>query len=57
MGTTLNIESYMTDYVDINGVVMPKKTTASVNGMESAVISFDTIEVNIPIEDSVFRLK
>ncbi|MFZ0282761.1 MAG: hypothetical protein WAL29_14005 [Bacteroidales bacterium] len=57
MGTTMNVDSFMTDYVDNDGVVMPKKTTASANGMEAAVIIFDKIEVNVPIEDSVFKLK
>jgi len=57
MGTSMNVESDMTDYVDINGVVMPKKTTTSANGMEAAVVTFDTIEVNIPMEDSVFKIK
>jgi len=57
MGTSMNVDSYMTDYVDIDGVIMPKKTTAMANGMEAAVISFDTIEVNIPMDDSVFKLK
>ena len=31
--------------------------TVSANGMEAAVITFDTIEVNIPMEDSFFKLK
>jgi hypothetical protein len=57
MGTSMNVDSYMTDYVDIDGVVMPKKTTAMANGMEAAVITFDKIEVNIPMEDSVFKVK
>ena len=57
MGTEMTIDSYMTDYVDIDGVVMPKKTTAMANGMEAAVITIDNIEVNIPMEDSVFRIK
>ena len=57
MGTSMNVESDMTDYVDINGVVMPKKTTTSANGMEAAVVTFDTIEVNIPMEDSIFKIK
>lgn len=57
MGTTMNIESLMTDYEDNNGVVMPKKTTTMANGMEAAVIVFDKVEVNTPIEDSVFKLK
>ncbi len=56
-GMTMNVESYMTDYVEYNGVLLPMKTTASANGMEAAVIMFDTIEVNVPIDDSVFKLK
>jgi len=57
MGTSMNVDSFMSDYVDIQGVVIPKKTTAMANGMEAAVITFDKIEINVPVEDSVFRLK
>lgn len=57
MGTAMNVDSYMTDYVDIDGVVMPKKTTAMANGMEAAVITFDKIEVDIPLDDSVFKVR
>jgi len=57
MGTSMNVDSFMTDYVDTDGVVLPKKTSAMANGMEAAVISFDKIEVNIPLEDSVFKVK
>jgi outer membrane lipoprotein-sorting protein len=57
MGQTTNVDSFMSDYVDIDGVIMPKKTTAMANGMEAMVLTFDKIEVNIPIEDSTFKLK
>lgn len=57
MGTSMEVESYMTDYVDIDGVVMPKKTTAMANGMEAAVILLDKIEVNTPMEESIFKVK
>jgi len=57
MGQSMNVDSYMTDYIDTDGVVLPKKTTAMANGMEAGVITFDKIEVNIPIEDSVFKVK
>jgi len=57
MGTSMNIDTYMTDYVDTDNVIMPRKTTAMANGMEAAVISFDKIEVNVPIEESVFKVK
>jgi outer membrane lipoprotein-sorting protein len=57
MGNSMNVDSYMTNYVDINGVLLPKKTTAMANGMEAGVITFDNIEVNIPMEDSIFKIK
>lgn len=57
MGTSMNVETFMTDYSDESGVVMPKKTTAMANGMEAAVITFDKIEVNLPMEDSLFKVK
>jgi len=57
MGNRMSVESYMTDYVDYDGVVLPKKTTTFANGMEAAVVSFDKIEVNIPMEDTTFKLK
>jgi hypothetical protein len=57
MGTAMNVDTYMTDYTDVNGVIMPKKTSAMANGMEAAVITFDKIEVNLPMEDSFFKIK
>jgi len=57
MGTTVTMDSYMSDFTDIEGVVMPKKITQMTGGMEAAVVSFDTVEVNVPIEDSVFKIK
>jgi outer membrane lipoprotein-sorting protein len=57
MGQIMDVDSFMSDYTDIQGVVLPKKITMSSGGMEVAVITYDNIEVNIPIEDSVFKLK
>jgi outer membrane lipoprotein-sorting protein len=57
MGNTMNVDSYMTDYIDTKGVIMPKKTKAMANGMEAATITFDTIEVDVPMDDSLFKIK
>ena len=57
MGQVMTVDSFMSDYVDIQGVVMPKKTSASTEGMEMAVINFDKVEVNIPVDDSEFSIK
>jgi len=56
-GTVMDVETSMTDYVDTHGVMMPKKTIAKMNGMEAGVISFDLIEVDVPMDDSVFKIK
>ncbi len=57
MGTLVDVETYMTDYTDNHGVIMPKKTIAKMNGMEAGVISFDLIEVDIPMDDAIFKIK
>ncbi|MFO7620830.1 MAG: hypothetical protein R6W81_06125 [Bacteroidales bacterium] len=57
MGNTMNVETLMSDYTNTNGVVLPKKTITIANGMEAASVTFDKIEVNVPIEDSVFKIK
>jgi outer membrane lipoprotein-sorting protein len=52
----MSMESYPSDYTDTNGFMVPMKTTTSVQGMEM-VINFTKVEVDIPMEDSVFKLK
>ena len=55
-GMPATIETYPSDYKEINGLIMPMKTTTSVSGMEM-VINFTNVEVDIPMEDSIFKLK
>jgi hypothetical protein len=57
MGNSMNVDTFLTEYVDIKGVVLAKKTTAMANGMEAGIITFDKIEVNVPMEESDFKLK
>jgi len=57
MGQSMSVDSYMTDYFETEGVVMPRKTTAMASGVEAGSINIEKVEVNIPIEDSVFKLK
>jgi hypothetical protein len=52
----ITVETYPSDYTETNGVLLPMKTTTSTSGMD-IVISFTKVEVDIPIEDSVFKLK
>ena len=55
-GMPVTVETYPSDYKEINGLIMPMKTTTSVSGMEM-VVNFTNVEVDIPMEDSIFKLK
>ena len=55
-GTTITVDSYPTEYTDYSGILIPAKTTTSASGMEF-VMAFDKVEVNLPMEDSLFSIK
>ena len=51
MGASVKIESYMYDYSETDGVIIPMKTLAKVNGMDAAMITFDKVETDILVDD------
>lgn len=55
-GTAVTAESYPSDYTETSGILMPMKTTTQAGGME-IVTTFTKVEVDVPIEDSVFKIK
>ena len=55
-GTAVTVDSYPSDYKETNGILLPMKTTSSAQGMDFTII-FDKVEVNLPMEDSLFKLK
>ncbi len=55
-GTAVKVETYPSEYTEINGIVLPMKTTSVASGMEF-IIKFSKIEANIPMEDTVFKIK
>jgi outer membrane lipoprotein-sorting protein len=55
-GMAMTVESYPTDYTETSGVFLPMKTTTNASGMEM-VTTFSKVEVDIPIEDSIFKIK
>jgi hypothetical protein len=52
----ITMESYPSDYTETNGVMIPMKTSTSAQGMD-ILISFSKVEVDVPMEDSVFKIK
>jgi hypothetical protein len=55
-GISVAMESFPSDYTETNGVLLPMKTTTSASGMEFA-INFTKVEVDIPMDDTVFKVK
>lgn len=55
-GTPIKIESYPSEYTETNGFLLPMKTTSSASGMEF-VVNFTKVEVDVPMEDSIFKVK
>jgi outer membrane lipoprotein-sorting protein len=55
-GMAITMEAFPTDYSETNGILLPMKTTMSTNGME-IVTTYTKVEVDVPIEDSVFKIK
>lgn len=55
-GMAMTVESFPSDYTETNGILLPMKTTTSTSGME-IVTTFTKVEVDVPIEDSVFKIK
>jgi outer membrane lipoprotein-sorting protein len=55
-GMSMTVESYPTDYTETGGILVPMKTMTSASGMEM-VTTFTKVEVDIPMDDSVFSIK
>ena len=59
MSTTasgMTVDAYPSDYTETNGVMIPMTTKSSAMGMES-LITFTKVEVDVPMEDSIFQIK
>lgn len=55
-GMAVTIEAYPSDYTETNGIILPMKITTSASGMEF-VINFTKVEVDVPMDDSIFKVK
>jgi len=55
-GMSITVDSFLNDYKETNGVLLPMRTVSSAQGMEFT-ITFDKVEVDIPIDDSTFKVK
>ena len=55
-GMTVTMDSYPSDYTETSGIMIPMKTSTSAQGMD-IIINFTKVEVDVPMEDSFFKIK
>lgn len=55
-GKEIEVDSFPGNYKAVNGVLMPYSLEVKANGQTQFQVTFDTIEVNKPIEDAVFKM-
>jgi outer membrane lipoprotein-sorting protein len=46
----------LSDYRSVDGRMVPFGTRQSINGQQASAVTIDTIEFNLPVDDSVFRM-
>jgi hypothetical protein len=52
----VSMESYPSDYTETSGIMIPMKTSTSAQGMD-ILLNFTKVEVDLPMEDSIFKIK
>mgnify|MGYP001767014590 CR=1 FL=1 len=57
MGQEMDVESYIKEYSDVQGIKFPKLTVSFINGSEAGSMTMDKIEIDRVVEDSVFSIK
>lgn len=55
-GQKLKIETLPSNYKPVSGVLMPHAIKSLVNGQVQAEVTIESIEIGIPIEDSLFKM-
>jgi outer membrane lipoprotein-sorting protein len=55
-GMGVTVEMYPSDYREVSGLFLPMKTKTTAGGME-LMTTFNKVEVDVPMDDSLFRLK
>ncbi len=55
-GSEILVETIFGDYKQVDGVMMPHSIESKVNGQTQAQITIESIEFNIEIEDSFFKM-
>lgn len=54
--TTMTVETEMSDYRPVDGIMMPHALKTSINGMPTGSIIVEKIELNVPVDEAQFKM-
>jgi hypothetical protein len=55
-GKPQSLETEMSNFKSVDGIMVPHTLKQSINGMPVAQVSFDKIELNPPMDDALFKM-
>ena len=55
-GTQMVIESIISDYQPVDGIMVPRKVQTLVNGETQALVQISKVEFNVPVDDARFKM-
>jgi outer membrane lipoprotein-sorting protein len=55
-GMTMNVETELSNYQDVDGLMVPFTTRQLLNGTPAAEVTIEKVEFNAPMEDSLFKM-
>jgi outer membrane lipoprotein-sorting protein len=55
-GQKVAIETLMSNYKDVSGIQIPFSVQSNVNGKLAAQVTIESVEFNVPMEDSLFKM-
>jgi outer membrane lipoprotein-sorting protein len=53
---TVTVETELSDYRPVDGIMMPHALKTSINGMPTGSITVQKIELNVPVDDAQFKM-
>lgn len=56
MGQEIQVDTYLSDYKEIDGILVAFITEAKIQGMTQWQRTVETVELNVDIDDSVFKM-
>jgi outer membrane lipoprotein-sorting protein len=56
-GVETVIESIISNYQPADGIMVPRSVTTRIGGQQQASVAIDSVEFNMPVDDSIFRMQ